>query len=175
MNNTQTFLGGAVRDLLLGFQPKDCDFVVVGSTAEQMLADGFAQVGADFPVFLHPETGDEELQAIAVGHDLFEDTAVTAAQLRAEGIPERVVSGILGLTKMPGQSYEEYQAGVFSSRDRMLVKSADLTHNMDLKRLKGVRPKDIERAGRYIEFYYAIQMRLLDPHRGVEGATGVKL
>lgn len=120
-------------------------------------------------------TDDEELQAIAVGHDLFEDTTVTAAQLRSEGIPERVIEGIRGLTKMPGQSYEEYQAGVFSSRDRMLVKSADLTHNMDLKRLKGVRPKDIERAGRYIEFYYAIQMRLLDPRRGVEGAEGVRV
>ncbi len=121
------------------------------------------------------DTDDEELQCIAVGHDLFEDTTVTAAQLRTEGFPERVIEGIRGLTKMPGQSYDEYQAGVFSSTDRMLVKSADLTHNMDLKRLKGVRPKDIERAGRYIEFYYAIQMRLRDPHRGVQGADGIRL
>ncbi len=60
MNNTQTFLvGGAVRDLLMGFEPKDRDFVVVGSTAETMLTAGFEQVGADFPVFLHPDTGAE--------------------------------------------------------------------------------------------------------------------
>lgn len=56
----QTFLvGGAVRDMLMGLDPKDRDYVVVGSTPEQMVTAGFSQVGADFPVFLHPETGDE--------------------------------------------------------------------------------------------------------------------
>jgi tRNA nucleotidyltransferase (CCA-adding enzyme) len=56
----QTFLvGGAVRDMLMGMEPKDKDFVVVGSTVEDMLAAGFEKVGADFPVFLHPKTGEE--------------------------------------------------------------------------------------------------------------------
>ena len=52
-------VGGAVRDSLMGVSPKDEDYVVVGSNPEQMLSLGFKQVGADFPVFLHPETGDE--------------------------------------------------------------------------------------------------------------------
>lgn len=52
-------VGGAVRDMLMGLDSKDRDYVVVGSSAGKMLADGFQQVGADFPVFLHPETGDE--------------------------------------------------------------------------------------------------------------------
>lgn len=52
-------VGGAVRDELLGFAVKDKDYVVVGSTPEQMLAEGFKPVGKDFPVFLHPETHDE--------------------------------------------------------------------------------------------------------------------
>lgn len=51
--------GGAVRDMLMGLQPKDKDYVVVGSSPSDMLAAGFSPVGADFPVFLHPETGDE--------------------------------------------------------------------------------------------------------------------
>ena len=56
----QTFIvGGAVRDELLGFAVKDKDYVVVGSTPEQMLAAGFKPVGKDFPVFLHPKTRDE--------------------------------------------------------------------------------------------------------------------
>jgi tRNA nucleotidyltransferase (CCA-adding enzyme) len=60
----KTFLvGGAVRDILLGLQPKDKDFVVVGSSVEEMLSLGFTQVGKDFPVFLHPETGDEHALA----------------------------------------------------------------------------------------------------------------
>jgi tRNA nucleotidyltransferase/poly(A) polymerase len=52
-------VGGAVRDALLGIKSKDNDYVVVGSTAEEMLAQGFKQVGEGFPVFLHPETGEE--------------------------------------------------------------------------------------------------------------------
>ena len=60
MNTLNTYLvGGAVRDLLMGKQPKDRDYVVVGSTEQQMLDLGFSKVGADFPVFLHPETGEE--------------------------------------------------------------------------------------------------------------------
>lgn len=56
----QTWLvGGAVRDSLLGLSPKERDWLVVGATPEQMLASGFRPVGKDFPVFLHPETGEE--------------------------------------------------------------------------------------------------------------------
>ena len=52
-------VGGAVRDELLGISGADRDFVVVGATIEEMRAQGFAQVGQDFPVFLHPETHEE--------------------------------------------------------------------------------------------------------------------
>ena len=52
-------VGGAVRDHLLGTATHDRDYVVVGANPDQMLALGFEQVGADFPVFLHPITHDE--------------------------------------------------------------------------------------------------------------------
>lgn len=52
-------VGGAVRDQLLGRPITDKDFVVVGATIKEMLAAGFQQVGADFPVFLHPTTQEE--------------------------------------------------------------------------------------------------------------------
>lgn len=52
-------VGGAVRDELLGLDVKDRDWVVVGATPQQMLEAGFKQVGADFPVFLHPQTHEE--------------------------------------------------------------------------------------------------------------------
>lgn len=56
----QTYMvGGAVRDALLGQPVADRDWVVVGSTPEQMLAAGFTPVGKDFPVFLHPRTHEE--------------------------------------------------------------------------------------------------------------------
>lgn len=52
-------VGGAVRDKLLGKAPNDCDYVVVGATPEEMLKQGFTEVGKGFPVFLHPVTKEE--------------------------------------------------------------------------------------------------------------------
>ena len=60
MNKPSYYLvGGAVRDDLLGITVTDRDFVVVGSSVEQMIAQGFIPVGRDFPVFLHPRTKEE--------------------------------------------------------------------------------------------------------------------
>lgn len=56
----QTWLvGGAVRDALLGLPVHERDWVVVGSTPQALRAAGYRQVGRDFPVFLHPRTGEE--------------------------------------------------------------------------------------------------------------------
>ncbi len=55
-------VGGAVRDILLGKEPKDRDWVLVGATNEdvqQLMDEGYTQVGADFPVLLHPQTKEE--------------------------------------------------------------------------------------------------------------------
>jgi tRNA nucleotidyltransferase (CCA-adding enzyme) len=52
-------VGGCVRDRLLGLPVQDRDWVVVGATPEELRARGFRPVGKDFPVFLHPETGEE--------------------------------------------------------------------------------------------------------------------
>ncbi|MCF8152310.1 MAG: multifunctional CCA addition/repair protein [Sulfuritalea sp.] len=56
-------VGGAVRDELLGLPVKDRDWVVVGATPQEMLAQGFTAVGSDFPVFLHPRTHEEHALA----------------------------------------------------------------------------------------------------------------
>ena len=52
-------VGGAVRDKLLGLEPKERDWVVVGASPDELLAQGYRPVGKDFPVFLHPETHEE--------------------------------------------------------------------------------------------------------------------
>ena len=60
----KTYLvGGAVRDAMLGIDGADCDWVVVGATPEDMVAQGFTPVGRDFPVFLHPDTREEHALA----------------------------------------------------------------------------------------------------------------
>lgn len=56
----KTYLvGGAVRDGLLGLKPRERDWVVTGATPESLQQQGFRQIGASFPVFLHPETQEE--------------------------------------------------------------------------------------------------------------------
>lgn len=119
------------------------------------------------PYILHPlrvmdllEEKDEELQCIAILHDVIEDTKTTFADLRELGFTDRIISAVTLLTKMPGQTYEEYQQGVFSNVDAMKVKKADLTHNSDIRRLKGISEKDIERIAKYHRFYLEIQARL---------------
>ena len=56
-------VGGAVRDALLGREVKERDYVVVGGSADELLAAGYRAVGRDFPVFLHPETQAEHALA----------------------------------------------------------------------------------------------------------------
>ena len=59
-NLMQIYLvGGAVRDRLLNIPIKDRDWMVVGATPDELISQGFEQVGADFPVFLHPQTHEE--------------------------------------------------------------------------------------------------------------------
>lgn len=120
------------------------------------------------PYILHPlkvmhylKTDDEELMCMALGHDVIEDTSVTYKDLREAGISERVIEGIRALTKVPGQTYEEYKEGVFANEDAMKVKMADLRHNTDIRRLKGVTEKDIARMAKYQMFYLEIQARLV--------------
>jgi tRNA nucleotidyltransferase (CCA-adding enzyme) len=58
----QYLVGGAVRDMILGLEPKDRDYVIVGATQndiENLINRGYTQVGKSFPVFLHPDTGEE--------------------------------------------------------------------------------------------------------------------
>jgi tRNA nucleotidyltransferase/poly(A) polymerase len=69
-------VGGAVRDKLLDLPVSDMDYVVVGSTEQEMLDTGYRPAGAFFPVFLHPTTGDEYALArkekkSGVGHTAF--------------------------------------------------------------------------------------------------------
>jgi len=121
------------------------------------------------PYILHPlkvmyylKSNDEELQCIAIGHDVIEDTSVTYEDLTKAGISKRVQEGIRALTKQPGQTLDEYKAGVFANEDAMRVKLCDLRHNTDIRRLKGVTEKDIARMTKYQMFFLEIQAKLAE-------------
>ena len=105
-------------------------------------------------------SADEELQCIALGHDLIEDTKVTYQQLYDLGFSERVVLGIAAMTKQRGQTYEQYKSQVKANKDAILVKMSDLQHNSDLRRLKGVTAKDVDRVAKYMAFYQELKNEL---------------
>ena len=118
------------------------------------------------PYILHPlavmallNSDDEELQCIALLHDVIEDTKTTWKDLEEIGCTPRIIDAVAALTKMPGQSYDEYKEGVFNNKEAMLVKMADLRHNTDIRRLKGVSQKDIDRLAKYNRFFLELQSR----------------
>lgn len=119
------------------------------------------------PYILHPltilhklKTTDEELQCIGVLHDVVEDTDVTYQDLREAGCTERIIDGVRALTKVPGETLDEYKQRVFSNVDAMKVKREDLRHNSDLRRLKGISDKDIARSAKYMIFYFELETKL---------------
>ena len=121
------------------------------------------------PYILHPikvmhylKTDDEELQCMALLHDVVEDCDVTFAQLEAVGMSQRVIDAVQCLTKQRGQTLTEYKEAIFSNRDAMLVKRCDLRHNSDIRRLKGVTHKDMERMAKYHLFYLEIGAKLAE-------------
>ena len=138
--------------------------ILIATTAhnEQYDRGGMPYILHPLKVMHYTKSQDEEIQVIAVLHDVVEDSDVTWSDLREACMSERVITAVRALTKIPGQSYDEYREAVFANRDAMIVKLADLRHNTDIRRLKGVTTKDRERMARYHEFAFDIQQRLSD-------------
>lgn len=104
------------------------------------------------------KSDDEELQQIALGHDLIEDRKnITYALLREMGFSERVIAGIAAMTKVPGETNDEYMVRIKANPDAIRVKLADLRHNSDIRRLKGVTEKDIKRIEKYHKMYLELR------------------
>lgn len=126
--------------------------------ATQWHQDQFDKSG--MPYILHPltvmnmlQTEDEELQCIALGHDLVEDCKVTYQDLSDQGFTKRIIEGIKAMTKIPGETKDEYKSKVKSNPDAVKVKMCDLRHNSDITRLKDLTTKSIERTIFYHQFY----------------------
>lgn len=96
---------------------------------------------------------DLELQQIAVLHDLVEDTDWTIEKLADLGFSDRVLNGVNTLTHRKNESYDDYIKRISQNGDAIMVKLADLRHNSDVMRMKGVRDKDLERIAKYHKAY----------------------
>lgn len=127
------------------------------------------------PYILHPlhvmgalSGEDEEVQCAAVLHDVIEDNKkFTYQYLRERGLTERVIMLVRNVTKVPGETDEEYEARVCSDAGSMMIKREDLDHNSQLSRLKGVTEKDCARAVKYMMFYHKIANLQKDASNGI--------
>ncbi|PKA68591.1 MULTISPECIES: HD domain-containing protein [Pseudomonas] len=106
------------------------------------------------PYILHPlkvmlrMTSLEE-RIVAVLHDVVEDCAISLDDLRKEGFSEEVLTAIASVTKVPGESYEEFVERAAQNPIGRVVKLADLEENSDLSRIASPSWEDLERIEKY--------------------------
>lgn len=107
-------------------------------------------------------------QCIAVLHDVLEDNREwTVERLLEEGMSTEVTDGLVLMCHERGADYFDYIAGMKDNIRVMHVKRGDIEHNFDIRRLKGLRPKDIERLEKYSKAYVLIN-KLIENHNSVE-------
>ena len=110
------------------------------------------KAGVDYiehPIYVASQVDTEEEKAVALLHDVIEDTPVSAEGLLQAGLPETVVTAVQVLTKKPMQDYQVYLETVKKNSLARVVKLADLKHNSDLSRLTSITEKDRERLKKY--------------------------
>lgn len=98
-------------------------------------------------------TDDDEIMMAAVMHDLIEDTDYTTEDLYELGFSSSIVNMISRLTHMDGDSYDEYLDVIACNKGCIQIKLADLKHNTDITRMKGLREKDFKRLEKYHRAY----------------------
>ena len=113
----------------------------------QMDKGGEPYIGHPLRVMEGVETLEEKI--LAVLHDVLEDCDVTAEQLIKEGIPKELVEKLIILCKGKNEDYFHYINRIKNDRSTINVKLSDLKDSMDLKRLKEITEKDIERLEKY--------------------------
>lgn len=119
-------------------------------------AHGSALDKAGRPYILHPLTVMNRLMhlgdvyaTVGILHDVTEDTDVTLGDLGNEGFPTEVLDALALLHHWKGVSYDTYIKALATNEIATRVKLADLTHNSDLTRLKGLTEKDFRRMEKY--------------------------
>ena len=110
------------------------------------------KAGVDYiehPIYVASQVDTEEEKAVALLHDVIEDSPVSAEELLIAGLPEEVVTAVQVLTKKKEQDYQTYLETVKKNPLARVVKLADLKHNSDLSRLPSITAKDRERLKKY--------------------------
>ena len=103
----------------------------------------------EHPIYVASQVDTEEEKAVALLHDVIEDSPVSAEELLQAVLPETVVTAVQVLTKKKEQDYQTYLETVKTNPLARVVKLADLKHNSDLSRLETITDKDLKRLEKY--------------------------
>ena len=96
-------------------------------------------------------------EIIAILHDLLEDCPEWTEEKLLDMFPKRIVEGIVSMTHKKGQSYDQYIDQIMKNQDAVIVKLADLKHNMDVTRLPELDEKAINRLKKYHSAYLKLK------------------
>ncbi|MEA3642277.1 MAG: hypothetical protein VBE63_20385 [Lamprobacter sp.] len=120
---------------------------------------------ASRPYILHPlrvmaamDTDDE--RAVAVLHDVIEDTDYDVPALVAAGIPEQIAEAVACLSKRDGEDYPAFIARVLENPLAARVKRADVADNIDVLRLQSLSDKDLARVAKYHRAWHQLNTAL---------------
>ena len=110
------------------------------------------------PYIVHPVTvalncKSESGKRVALLHDVLEDTDATIEELIQLGLSDEEIEAVVLLTKPKKEDYMDYVKRVAKNPIAREVKLQDLTHNMDLTRLKEITEKDLKRKEKYEKAY----------------------
>lgn len=110
------------------------------------------------PYIFHPirvmaRCTTEEARIVGLLHDTVEDTDVTFTDLMSAGFPDHILASLRLVTHEDGVPYDDYIAAMMQDPIAVEVKLADLEDNSDIRRLKEIGPKDVERLQKYLRTY----------------------
>lgn len=109
------------------------------------------------PIRVAERCKEPKAKIVALLHDTIEDTDVTPEYLRSEGFPEEIISAVLSVTKQEGESYEDFVCKASENAIGREVKIADLEDNMDVRRLKEITDKDVDRFRKYLRAWHYLK------------------
>ena len=117
---------------------------------------------AGAPYILHPlrlmiRMATDTERIVAVLHDVIEDSSISLEELSHEGYPQEIIDALDHLTRRENELYDAFIARVKTNPLALKVKMADLEDNMDVKRLKNITDKDLERLTRYRKAWQSLK------------------
>ncbi|MEG3967559.1 MULTISPECIES: HD domain-containing protein [unclassified Microcoleus] len=134
--------------------------IAIAAKAHDGQVDKAGNPYLDHPLFVMENVTSIEQKIVAVLHDAVEDSELTLEQLRSEGFPEVIVSAIEAITKIEGEAYPAYLERVIANPIALAVKIADVTHNLDIRRIANPTEADFQRLAKYKKVLHQLRAAL---------------